>query len=202
MKLVVGLGNPGTAYSDNRHNVGFMAIAHFARTHHLRFDRKRGNARVAEGDVADTSVVLARPQTFMNASGQAVNQLLRKLKLSAEDLIVIHDDLDLPLGRIRVRLGGSSGGHKGVQSIIGDIGTAEFVRVRVGIGRPGRAAARDQGQDDVIDYVLGGFTSPERTVLAETIGRVTEVLQFLIERGLAETMNKFNPPLPPNKETA
>jgi PTH1 family peptidyl-tRNA hydrolase len=194
MKLIVGLGNPGSTYADNRHNVGFMSVAHFAKAHSLRFDRRRGNARVAEGEVGGTSIVLARPQTFMNASGQAVNALLRKLKVTPEDLIVVHDDLDLPLGRIRVRGGGSSGGHKGVQSIIGDIGTADFVRVRVGIGRPAGAGGADQREEDVIDYVLSGFTGDDRLVLSRTIGRVSEVLEYLIGRGLVEAMNKFNAP--------
>jgi PTH1 family peptidyl-tRNA hydrolase len=194
MKLIVGLGNPGPAYSDNRHNVGFMSVAHFARAHSLRFDRRRGNARVAEGEVGGTSIVLARPQTFMNASGEVVSALLRKLKVIPDDLIVIHDDLDLPLGRIRVRGGGSSGGHKGVQSIIANIGTADFVRVRVGIGRPGAGDGGDRREEEVIDYVLSGFSPEERLVLRGTVGRVSEVLDYLIGRGLVEAMNKFNAP--------
>ena len=199
MKLIVGLGNPGSAYSDNRHNVGFMSLARFARAHGLRFDRRRGNARVAEGEVGGISIVLARPQTFMNDSGQAVNALLRKLKVTSRDLIVVHDDLDLPLGRIRVRGGGSSGGHKGVQSIIGDIGTAEFVRVRVGIGRPPRTE-RGTGRDDVIDYVLSGSSPRERLVLAKAIGRVTEVIEYLIGHELAEAMNRFNAASPDSEK--
>jgi PTH1 family peptidyl-tRNA hydrolase len=196
VKLIVGLGNPGSAYSDNRHNVGFMSVSNFAKSHAMRFDRRRGNARVAEGEVAGTAIVLARPQTYMNASGQAVNALLRKLKATPADLIVVHDDLDLPLGRIRVRGGGSSGGHKGVQSIIGDIGTADFARVRVGIGRPAGAADGDRRREDVIDYVLSGFTPAERLVLHQTVGRVGEVLEYLVGHGLAEAMNKFNAPSP------
>ncbi len=153
MKLIVGLGNPGFLYSRNRHNVGFMCVSHLARINKIPFDKKQGNARTGIGNIAGNRVVLARPQTYMNASGESVSALLRKLNITPSDLIVIHDDLDLPPGKIRLRLGGSSGGHKGIDSIIARIGTQDFYRVRVGIGRPdtGEDTARE---DAVIAYVL------------------------------------------------
>jgi peptidyl-tRNA hydrolase, PTH1 family len=127
----------------------------------------------------------------MNASGKAVNALLSKLKLNADDLIVVHDDLDLPIGRIRIRKGGSSGGHKGIQSIISDIGTADFIRIRIGIGRPVDSEDR-QDHEQVIDYVLSGFSAFERTVIEKTIIRVNEALDSLLQSGLVATMNIFN----------
>ena len=118
MKLIVGLGNPGFIYTRNRHNVGFMSVRQLARTHNIRFDRKQGHARTGIGNIAGKRVLLARPQTYMNASGESVSALLIKLNIAPADLIVIHDDLDLPTGKIRLRLGGGSGGHKGIDSII------------------------------------------------------------------------------------
>ena len=118
MKLIVGLGNPGRGYANNRHNMGFMCLNYFARTQGIQFDKKQGKARIGTGEVAGNKVVLARPQTYMNQSGQSVSRLVKKFNISLDDLLVIHDDLDLPLGKIRIRQGGSSGGHKGIESII------------------------------------------------------------------------------------
>jgi PTH1 family peptidyl-tRNA hydrolase len=134
MRLIVGLGNPGQGYANSLHNLGFMCVNHFARMHRFRFDRKQAKARIGLGQVADDRVVVARPHTYMNESGQAVNRLVKKYKVELDDLIVIHDDLDLPLGRIRIRSGGGSGGHKGIESIISELGSPEFPRIRVGIG--------------------------------------------------------------------
>ena len=189
MKLIVGLGNPGPGYSGNRHNVGFMCVNHFAKVHGLHFDKKKANSRVAEGQVGGISVVLARPQTYMNESGKAVNALMRKLRIGLDDVIVVHDDLDLPLGRIRIRKGGSSGGHKGVQSIIAEAGGADFVRVRVGIGRP---SSQIQDRRDVIDFVLTNFLGETRSVIEKTVPRVAEALECLLSDGLTAAMNVFN----------
>jgi len=192
LKLIVGLGNPGTGYTSNRHNVGFMCVNHFAKTHALRFDSKKGNARVAEGVIEGIRVVLARPQTYMNASGEAVAALLRKLKVSAEDLIIIHDDLDLPLGRIRIRKGGSSGGHHGIESIIACIGTADFIRVRIGISHPEGADGASRRDSDIIGHVLGDFSGEESKVIAEAVPRVTQALECLLTEGLVPAMNRYN----------
>ena len=123
MKLVVGLGNPGFLYARNRHNIGFMCVSYLAKTQHISFDRKQGYARTGIGNIGPHRVVLARPQTFMNSSGDSVHRLVQNLKIHPADLVIIHDDLDLPLGKIRLRLGGSSGGHKGIESIIARLGT-------------------------------------------------------------------------------
>ena len=190
-RLIVGLGNPGQGYSGNRHNVGFMAVAYIAKSFGMHFDKRKGEARIAEGNINDVPVVLARPQTYMNASGKAVSTLLGKYKLTFDDLIVIHDDLDLPVGRIRIRKGGSSGGHKGIQSIIENVGSPEFLRVRVGIGRPTGEASRER-ENGVIDYVLGDFSREERTIIEDSIPRVAEAVTSIIVDGFEKAMSKFN----------
>jgi PTH1 family peptidyl-tRNA hydrolase len=188
MKLIVGLGNPGSAYSGNRHNIGFVCLGYFARRHRINLDRKQCLARVGSGNAAGEAVVLARPQTYMNNSGRSVVRLLNKLKLSPEDLIVIHDDLDLPLGRIRLRQGGGSGGHNGVFSIIDEIQSQDFYRIRIGIGRPGEYA----GEEDIIDFVLSDFTPEEESVIQEAAANASEALDCLLANGLEAAMNRFN----------
>jgi PTH1 family peptidyl-tRNA hydrolase len=193
MKLIVGLGNPGFLYARNRHNIGFMCVSHLARVQDIRFDRKQGHARTGIGNIAGNRVVLARPQIYMNASGESVSALLRKLNLTPSDLIVIHDDLDLPPGKIRLRLGGSSGGHKGIDSIIARLGTQDFYRVRVGIGRPdtGEGVAADK-EDTVIAYVLADFTPEEKKIMDTVIPQVSEAIICLLAEGLTAAMNKYN----------
>jgi PTH1 family peptidyl-tRNA hydrolase len=189
MKLIVGLGNPGKEYSSNRHNIGFLCINHFARLHRIALDKKQGKARVGRGTVAGNEVVLAKPQTYMNASGNSVVQLMQKYSVGPDDLIVIHDDLDLPLGKIRIRNGSSSGGHKGADSIISSLGTRDFIRIRVGISRP---QAEGEEECSIVDYVLGDFTSTDKPILEDTIRRVSHSIVCLITEGVAAAMNKFN----------
>ncbi len=189
MKLIMGLGNPGRSYSNNRHNMGFICLKHFARRQGIRLDRKQCRARIGSGEVNGGGVILARLQTFMNLSGPPVGCLLKKYRLSPENLIVIHDDLDLPLGKIRLRQGGSSGGHKGVDSIISALGSRDFIRIRVGIGRP--APATDA---DIIGYVLGDFTSEEKQVVGPVVTEVSEAVTCLLSEGLVAAMNKHNRP--------
>ena len=193
MKLIVGLGNPGFLYTRNRHNVGFMCVQHLARTLGIRFDRKQGHARTGIGNIARNRVVLARPQTYMNASGESVSVLLKKLNVKPTDVIVIHDDLDLPVGKIRLRLGGNSGGHKGIDSIITRIGTRDFYRIRVGIGRPeADDSPAPPKEDAVIAYVLSDFMPEERKIIDETIPKVSEAIAHLLTAGLNAAMNKYN----------
>jgi PTH1 family peptidyl-tRNA hydrolase len=193
MKLIVGLGNPGRAYTNNRHNIGFMCLNRFARKHGISFALKQGQARVGEGEVAGTRLILARPQTMMNLSGRSVSLLAKRRQISPEDLIIIHDDLDLPTGKIRIRQGGRSAGHKGIESIIACLGNSDFIRVRVGIGRPdsmGSAATdRDAG---VINHVLGNFDASENKIIAEVTGKVGEAILCLISEGLTTAMNRYN----------
>ncbi len=193
MKLIVGLGNPGFSYSRNRHNIGFMCISHLARTQGIRFDRKQGYARTGCGEIDSSPVCLARPQTYMNVSGESVSRLVKSLGIKPSDLIVIHDDLDLPAGKIRIRHGGSSGGHKGINSIIAHLGSRDFYRIRVGIGRPPQLEGDSEDKEAaVIDYVLSDFTPEERKVIIRTIPEASQAVICLLTEGLTAAMNKFN----------
>lgn len=193
MKLIVGLGNPGRGYANNRHNVGFVCLNHFARTEGIRFDKKQSKARIGIGEVAGSKVVLAKPQTYMNLSGQSVSRLIKKFNINLDDLLVIHDDLDLPLGKIRIRHGSSSGGHKGIDSIITELGSQDFLRLRVGIGRPIVTPGSTQiSEADIVAYVLSNFTSEEKQIITQVIPRVSEAILCLLSEGLAAATNKYN----------
>jgi PTH1 family peptidyl-tRNA hydrolase len=193
MKLIVGLGNPGFLYARHRHNIGFMCVSHLAKMQRIHFDRKQGAARTGIGSIAGYKVVLARPQTYMNASGESVNTLMRKLDVTPSDLVVIHDDLDLPVGKIRLRLGGSSGGHKGIDSIIARIGTRDFHRIRVGIGRPEDSDSSDAAKEEaVISYVLSDFTAEEKKIMDKTVPQACEAVVYLLAEGITAAMNKYN----------
>ena len=190
MKLIIGLGNPGRVYSGHRHNTGFACLNYFARRHGIRFDKKQGLARVGSGRVAGSQVIVARPQTYMNLSGQSAVRLAHKLKVSPADIIVIHDDLDLPLGSIRIRQGGGDGGHKGVKSIIDDLGSSDFIRLRIGIGRPPNTA--DGSQPDISHYVLSAFTPDEEKTIKETVATAGAAIDCLLEEGLEKAMGRYN----------
>ena len=193
MKLIVGLGNPGREYANNRHNVGFMCLKHFAKTQGIRFDKKQGQARIGIGKVAGNEVVIARPQTYMNQSGQSVKRLVKRFNINLDDLLVIHDDLDLPLGKIRIRQGGSSGGHKGIDSIIADLGSQDFIHIRVGIGRPTVFEGNTQTREaEIIAYVLSDFTPEEKQAITRVIPRVSDAIYCLLTEGLTAAMNKYN----------
>jgi PTH1 family peptidyl-tRNA hydrolase len=192
MKLIVGLGNPGRGYAHNRHNIGFMCLGDFARKQGIRFDRKRGKARTGIGEVTGGGVILAKPQTFMNLSGESVSRLVRGFDIALDDLLVVHDDLDLSLGKIRLRRGGSSGGHKGVDSIISSLGSQDFPRLRVGIGRPASSENHSENGEGIISYVLSDFTPVEKQIVAQVIPRVSEAMLYLLTEGLLPAMNRYN----------
>jgi len=184
IKLIVGLGNPGTRYAHSRHNVGFMVADRFTRAHALAFARKRFSARLAEGNIGGARVAIAKPQTYMNLSGEAVGKLVAFYKIAPHDLFVVYDDLDLPLGKMRLRSKGSAGGHHGMESIIARIGTSDFPRLRVGIGRP--------NPDADMDHVLGNFEDDERAVMDETFARAVEAIDVWLSQGITIAMNKYN----------
>jgi len=193
MKLIVGLGNPGRGYANSRHNIGFVCLNHFARMQSIRFDKKQCKARIGLGEVAGSKVIVAKPQTYMNRSGQSVSLLVDKFNVSLNNLLVIHDDLDLPLGKIRIRQGGSAGGHKGVGSIITDLDGQNFIRIRVGIGRPVKNEGFTEFSDDeIINYVLSDFTPDEKQTITQVIPRVSEAILCLLAEGLAAAMNRYN----------
>jgi len=157
MKLIVGLGNPGRIYAHNRHNVGFRCLNYFARLHSIRFDHRQCQARVGIGKVRREKLLLAKPGTFVNLSGESVAGLVRKHDIPLSDFLVIYDDLDLPLGKIRLRQSGRSAGHKGMNSIISALGSEDFPRIRVGIGRP-QAEEQSISEDAIVNYVLSDFS--------------------------------------------
>ena len=193
MKLIVGLGNPGRGYANSLHNVGFMCLNYFARIYHIRFAKKQAKARIGSGEVAGSEVVVARPHTYMNQSGQAVSRLVKKFNVSLDNLLVIHDDLDLPLGKIRIRPGGGSAGHKGIESIITELGSQDFPRIRVGIGRPidttGLAEVADA---DIITYLLSELPPEEKKAINQILPRVSEVILCILSEGLTAAMNRYN----------
>jgi PTH1 family peptidyl-tRNA hydrolase len=189
MKLIVGLGNPGRNYANNRHNIGFICINHLARSQGIKFDSKQALARTGRGKIAGTEVVLAKPQTYVNQSGESVSRLVKKFKVGLDGLIVIHDDLDLPLAKIRISHGSSSGGHKGINSIIEELGSRDFIRLRIGVGRPPEA-----NEDEIIAYVLSDFTPEQRKAITPIIPKVTDAILCLLNEGLTTAMNKYNQP--------
>ena len=189
MKLIIGLGNPGRGYANNRHNVGFICLNHFARTQGIRFEKKQGQARIGSGEVAGSKVVLAKPQTYMNLSGQSVSRLVKRFNINLSDLLVIHDDLDLPLGKIRIRRGVGWIGHKGVRSVAAELGSGDFSLLRVGIGRP---AIAEISEADIIAYVLSDFTPGEKQTIAGVIPGVSEAILCLVTEGLMAAMNRYN----------
>lgn len=184
MKIIIGLGNPGKAYANNRHNVGFQCLDYFALLHHIPVKERKRRVRLGMGQVAGIPVVLAKPRTFMNMSGEAVGWLVRQFGVTLDDLLVIYDDLDLPLGKIRIRRRGGSAGHKGVESIITSLGSQDFPRIRVGIGRP------DDG--DEVSYVLSDFTAQEKRPLAEAVATVADAIYCILTEGIEVAMNRYN----------
>ena len=184
LKLIVGLGNPGPKYARNRHNVGYQFVDSLAKAHDLAFARQQFHARVAAGRIAGQRVSLAKPLTFMNLSGKAVGALMRFYKLTPSDLLVVYDDLDLPLGKVRIRAGGGSGGHKGMKSIIERLGTHDFARLRIGIGRPPAG--------DPINYVLQNLSNEEMIDLERAFARSGEAVIVWLNDGIGVAMNQFN----------
>lgn len=185
MFLVVGLGNPGKEYENTRHNLGFKVIDELASRLRISSFKSKHQSFLAEGEISDHKVILAQPQTFMNNSGLAVKGVLSWHKIDLAKLIVIYDDVDLEVGQIRIREGGSAGGHHGVESIIASLGTADFKRVRLGI-------SRESLTSDVSEYVLQQIPSTQRELLDSAIISAAEAVEAIVSSGIAAAMNKFN----------
>lgn len=185
MKVVFGLGNPGRRYQRTRHNLGFMIVDRIAALRGAAVDRERHHSYVGECRIGGEPVLLVKPQTYVNRSGEALKSLLRYYPLSGEDLIVVHDDLDLPFGRVRIRGRGSAGGHRGILSLLEALGDERFFRVRVGIGRP------REGEDPA-DYVLSPFSAEEAERLGGVVGAGADAVEVLILEGAERAMEKFN----------
>ncbi len=189
LKLIVGLGNPGSRYANNRHNIGFQSIDLFAIRHHIDMGRLQLRNAVGDGWISATDqrykVLLAKPLTFMNASGDAVAPLARYYQVEPDNMIVVHDDLDLESGTLRLRKDGSAGGQNGVKSLIGRLGTQAFHRLRVGIGRP-------PGRMDPAAYVLQDFSAAEEEVFSILREKVCDALECWLFAGIDAAMNQFN----------
>ena len=182
MRMIVGLGNPGRGYAHTRHNVGFDILDIFAKRRGVKIGSRQSRALVGSFNLCGEDILLVKPQTFMNDSGQAVGDLARKHRLSPDDVLVIYDDLDLPLGKIRIRMRGSSGGHKGMKSIIAHVHSDDFPRMRIGIGRSGEA----------IDHVLSRFNRKDRLIMDVTLQQAADALDMILEEGIEPAMNKYN----------
>jgi len=193
MRLIVGLGNPGAKYQGTRHNVGFRVIDELARRGGITVSRRRFSGQVGGGRIGEHRVVLLKPTTYMNLSGQAVRAAMVFHRLGMEDLLVVVDDLSLPLGRLRVRGQGSAGGHHGLSSIIQELGDDSFCRLRVGIGQ-----ARG-GQ--MVDHVLSAFSPEEEAVVGPAVERAADAVECWLAKGPQEAMNRFNRPEDASSET-
>ena len=183
MKLIVGLGNPGPEYEKTRHNVGWQVVDAFARKFRIDVTKHEKNAMTGTGRVAGGSVMVAKPLTYMNLSGDAVRLLLNAYIETPADMIVVYDDIDLPLGKLRIRPNGSAGTHNGMRSIIGTIGSENFPRLRIGIG---------QGEGKLRDYVLDAFSADEQPVVDKAIERAVDALLLFVRGDLKRAMNAFN----------
>ena len=184
MKIVVGLGNPGNQYKDTRHNIGFLVVDELARRWNTPSWKRRYDAEVSEHR-AIGPVLLVKPQTFMNLSGNSVREAAKFYKTPSTDIVVIYDDLDLPAGRLRIRERGGSGGHRGIESMLSQLGADDFVRVRFGVGRP------PEGWESA-DYVLGRFAPDEQALIKEAIDKAADAVEAILKEGTAPAMNRFN----------
>jgi peptidyl-tRNA hydrolase, PTH1 family len=184
VKLIVGLGNPGSRYQWTRHNAGFMVLDRLSHLAGISVAKKGFSALSGEGFWHGHRLILLKPQTFMNLSGRSVAEVARFHKIPCEEIVVVHDDLDIPFGNVRLKKGGGHGGHNGLRSILSDYGTGDFIRLRIGIGRPVRG--------DVVDYVLQPFSANEIQDLASVLDGAIDTLESLFTDGLEKTMSLYN----------
>lgn len=185
LRLVVGLGNLGTAYRQTRHNTGFMVADKLAETFSIPFNKNRFEAAFGRGIIENTAVILAKPMAYMNRSGPPVQRLLNYYRISSEDMLVIHDDIDLALGRLKIKEKGGHGGHKGVKSLMDALAGDDFVRLRVGVGRSGT-------ENRVSEYVLGRFTAAQSEALDQILIRARDAVVTVLCEGVKHGMNLFN----------
>lgn len=185
MKCIIGLGNPGKKYENTRHNIGFMVIDELAKRHHWQLNERKFKGEYTLEHFQGEKVILLKPQTFMNLSGESVRPLMDFYQIDLEDIIVIYDDLDLPLGKIRLREKGGHGGHNGIRSLIDYLGTKDFKRVRIGVGRPTNAMP-------VVNYVLNPFAKAEETDVEISIKQSADACEAWLEKNFVDVMNQFN----------
>lgn len=183
MFLIVGLGNPEEKYNNTRHNIGFEAVDYIADKYNIDINRKKFKGVYGEGFIGNEKVILMKPTTYMNLSGECIREVIDFYKLSNEDILVIYDDISLDVGRIRIRPKGSAGGHNGIKSIINHLGTDEFSRIKIGIGQP---------KGDLVNHVLGKFSKEENEVLEESLEATKLATETIIKEDTQAGMNKFN----------
>ncbi len=185
MRIIVGLGNPGPRYRSTRHNIGFRCIDLMASSWDIKVSERRAKAVLGRGRHLNQDVALAKPRTFMNNSGEGIAYLLARFGAKPQDLVVVYDEMALPVGKLRLRPAGSDAGHNGIRSIIATLGTTDFPRIRVGIDRP----SQDANQ---ISHVIGGFTDEEAPLIAKTVKMVVKAVDCLLQEGIDQAMNQFN----------
>jgi len=190
MYLVVGLGNPGKEYELTRHNIGFRVIDRISKDLNISVSKSQCQALIGQGTIGDHKMILAKPQTFMNLSGNSVSELVNWFKIELKHLVVVYDDLDLDAGQLRIRPKGNSGGHKGVASVIDRLGTVEFARVRIGIGKPDQLIEGENGSD----YVLSKIPRGEQEAIGQAILSAAESVPLIVREGVEAAMNKYNIP--------
>ena len=190
MILIVGLGNPGKQYEQTRHNIGFDVIDYMANKYNIDVNREKFKGICGEGFIENKKVILLKPLTYMNLSGESLRAIMDFYKLSNEDVLVLYDDISLEVGRIRIREKGSAGGHNGIKSIIAHLGSDIFSRIKIGVGQP---------KSDLVNHVLGKFSKEEREVLEETLKAVVDSVEVIIKTDTKEAMNRFNGFIPNKK---
>ncbi|WP_425757264.1 aminoacyl-tRNA hydrolase [Ihubacter sp. rT4E-8] len=184
MYVIAGLGNPGKKYAHTRHNIGFITIDQLAEKHNIKVDKLKFKALVGEGRIADQKVLLVKPQTYMNLSGESLREVMHFYKLPPEQLIVIYDDIDLEAGALRIRKFGSAGTHNGMRSVVYQIQSDRFPRIRIGIGK--------SEKKDLVDFVIGGFTKEEVPALEEAVTKAACAVECILEDGIDRAMNQYN----------
>lgn len=184
MYVIAGLGNPGKKYENTRHNMGFITVDRLAEKHDIRIDRLKFKSLVGEGRIAGRRVLLVKPQTYMNLSGEAIREVMRFYKLEPEKLIVIYDDIDIELGALRIRKFGSAGTHNGMRSVVYQLQSDRFPRVRIGIG--------SQKKGDLVNFVIGGFSKEEVPVLEDTVDRAVSAVECMLAEDVDIAMNRYN----------
>ena len=186
MYIIAGLGNPGREYELTRHNIGFRVIDELAGEYNISISEKKHKGLIGKGVIEGQKVVLVKPQTFMNLSGEAVVQAVRFYKIPPEHVIVVSDEISLPIGKLRIRDKGSAGGHNGIKNIIAHLGTDVFPRVKVGVGAPSHP------DYDMVDWVIGSFSAQEKKIVDEALDRALDAAECIISRGVTEAQNRFN----------
>ena len=192
MYVIAGLGNPGKKYENTRHNIGFITIDQLAEKNNIEVSKLKFKALTGEGRIAGQKVVLVKPQTFMNLSGESIQEVMNFYKPEPDHLIVIYDDIDIELGTLRIRKSGSAGTHNGMRSIVQHLGTGGFPRIRIGMGGPSKG--------DLVSYVIGGFTKEEVPVLEETVTQAVSAVECIVESGCDLAMNRYNIRKRPKKD--